>query len=115
MVRDLPLAIPERVDEGVLRLDLSSLMQQVLEEVLEGALDKVLDAVHLKEVLERLHVATLREGLEEVHKRVDLLLLLPLRGNQEQEEGGELETEGAVKEKKEKKNVPFLVQLYCCS
>ena len=48
MVRDLPLAIPERVDEGVLRLDLSSPMQQVLEEVLKGVLDTVLDVVHFR-------------------------------------------------------------------
>ena len=79
MAHDLALAIPERVDKGVLRLDLGSQMQQVLEEVLEGVLDKVLDVVHLKVVPERLLVAIPWEGLEEVHKAVDLILLLPLR------------------------------------
>ena len=69
-------------------------------------LNKVLDVVRLKEVLEILLVATHREGLEEVHKGVDLLLLLPLRGNQEQEEG-ELEKEGAVRERKKGRTYLF--------
>jgi hypothetical protein len=99
VVRDLPLAVPKLVDEGVLRLDLSSLMQQVLEEILKGVLDEVLDEVHLKEVLERVLVATLREGLEEVPEEVDLLLLLPLSENREEEEE-ELEKEGGVKDRK---------------
>ena len=97
VVRNLPLVVPKRVDKGVLRLDLSSLMQHVLEEILEGVLDKILDEVHLKEVLKRIPVATFREGLEEVPERVDLLLLLPLPGNREEEE---VEKESAVKERK---------------
>ena len=48
MVRDLPLAVPERIDKGVMRLNLSSQKQQVLEEVLRGVLDKLLDVVHLR-------------------------------------------------------------------
>ena len=38
VVLDLPLAVPARVDKRVLHLDLSSLMQHVLEEVLDGVL-----------------------------------------------------------------------------
>ena len=79
-MRDIPLAVPERVDKVVLRLDLSSPMQQVLEEVLEGVLDKVLGVVHLKEVPERVLVVTLGEGLEYVPEGLDLLLLHPLCG-----------------------------------
>ena len=89
MVCDLPRAVPEHVDKGIPPLDLSSLIQQVLERVLKGVLGKILDEVHLKEVLKRVLVDTLREGPEEVPKEVDLLLLLPLCGYQEGEEGGE--------------------------
>ena len=63
-------------------------------------------------------MTTLGEELEEVPEEVDQLLLRPLCGNQEeQKEEEELGKEGAVKERKErrKKNVPFLVQLDCCS
>ena len=51
-------------------------------------LDKVFDVVHLEDVLERLLMVTLREGLEEVHEDVALRFLLPLCGNREQEEEG---------------------------
>ena len=107
MVRELILIVHKRVDEGALRLDLSSPMQQVLEEVLEGVLDKVLNVVNLKEVLERLLVDTHREALEEVHTVIDLFLLFPLRGNREQEEEGELEKESAVKEGKKRRTYLF--------
>jgi hypothetical protein len=69
-------------------------------------LDEVLDEVHLKEVLERVFVATLREGLEEVPEEVDLLLLLPLSDNREEEEE-ELEKEGGVKERKKRRTHLF--------
>ena len=86
-------------------------MQQVLKDVPKGVLGKVLDVVHLKEVLERVLVATLGEGLEEVPERVDLLLLHPLCGNREEEdeeEDDELEKEGAEKER-QKEERTFLV------
>ena len=66
VVPDLPLAVPERVDKVVLCVDLSSPMQKVPKEVLTGVLVQVLDEVHLKELLERVPVATLTDGLEEV-------------------------------------------------
>jgi len=86
-------------------------MQQVLEEVLEGILGKVLDVVHLKEVFERVLVATLGEGLKEAPEGVDLLLLHPLCGNQEEEdddkeeeEEEESKKEGAVKERQKEEH-----------
>ena len=68
-------------------------------------LDEVLDEVHLKEVRERVLVATLREGLEEVPEEVDLLLLPPLPCNREEEE--ELEKECAVQERKKRRTYLF--------
>ena len=108
MLLDIPLAAPKHVDKGVLRLDLGSLMQQVLKEVLEGVVDEVFDEVHSKEVLERVIVTTRREELEEVPKEVDLLLLHPLDGNQEEEkEEEELGKEGAVKDRKKEERTFF--------
>ena len=70
-------------------------------------LDKVLDEVHLKEVRERVLVATLREGLEEVPEEADLLLLPPLPCNREEEEEEELEKECAVQERKKRRTYLF--------
>jgi hypothetical protein len=70
-------------------------------------LDEVLDEVHLKEVRERVLVATLREGLEEVPEEVDLLLLPPLPCNREEEEEEELEKECAVQERKKRRTYLF--------
>jgi hypothetical protein len=70
-------------------------------------LDEVLDEVHLKEVRERVLVATLREGLEEVPEEVDLLLLPPLPCNREEEEEEELEKECAVQERKKEERTFF--------
>jgi hypothetical protein len=70
-------------------------------------LDEVLDEVHLKEVRERVLVATLREGLEEVSEEVDLLLLPPLPCNREEEEEEELEKECAVQGRKKRRTYHF--------